>query len=290
MMDEPDELETRVLALTGAPLGCAFLQGLGWMGPSAAKATQPVASFYVLIYAVSQVTVWQDEYAEAMPRLLAEGRVCGPSPAPSSPRQPPPGGSRRSPAGISCGSGGARPPTAHERYGQIPRWGLFTSTGFGGISSYAIGASRCAGDLGPLDFPVPRYRLGASAQARVYEVDGPPAWRRLCVAYPRPRREASRAASSFPTSPRRRGTGTRSTSRSAAAGRRAGAARRAGGTDGVPGRRLRADGLAALGFRRGGAAAGFGGAPTAAVALSRGWLSAPVCRLVGADLVAVDPR
>lgn len=181
MMDEPDELETRVLALTGAPLGCAFLQGLGWMGPSAAKATQPVASFYVLIYAVSQVTVWQDEYAEAMPRLLAEGRVCGPSPAPSSPRQPPPGGSRRSPAGISCGSGGARArhcPGRSRPTGPRPR--------MNGTARFRAGVSSPRPALAALA-PTPSAPAGARAiSARWIFLS------RATASAPRPRRGSTR--------------------------------------------------------------------------------------------------
>ena len=80
----------------------------------------------------------------------------------------------------------SRPPTERERYAQMPEWDVFTSTDVTGtgISSSLVGSSQQAGDLGPLTFPLARRRASVSADARVFEVDGPQAWRRLCVSYP----------------------------------------------------------------------------------------------------------
>lgn len=75
-------------------------------------------------------------------------------------------------------------PTDWERYAQKPEWGLVTSTAVGGVSSFLVAVGRTAGDLGPLQPPVARHRLAASAGARVFEVDGPDAWHRLCTSYP----------------------------------------------------------------------------------------------------------
>jgi hypothetical protein len=79
-----------------------------------------------------------------------------------------------------------RPPTDWERYAQKPEWGVATSTAFHELSAYLVGASEEAGDLGPLPLPFPRYLLRVASTARVFEVDGPAAWRRLCLAYPAP--------------------------------------------------------------------------------------------------------
>jgi hypothetical protein len=81
-----------------------------------------------------------------------------------------------------------RAPTPWERYAQKPEWGFFTSTDVAGdgLSSFLVGSSKCAGDLGPLTFPVSRMWLVVSPDARVFEVDGPESWRQLCLRYPAP--------------------------------------------------------------------------------------------------------
>ena len=79
----------------------------------------------------------------------------------------------------------AGPPTSFERYAQKPVGGLFTSTGAEATSSALALLTDGYGDY-QLEPPLIRYCLRASSAARVFEVDGPQVWHRLCAAYPAP--------------------------------------------------------------------------------------------------------
>lgn len=80
-----------------------------------------------------------------------------------------------------------------ERYHQEPmnyqrgsfRMAFFSSTAVEGSTSVLIGRVLEAIDW-PVQPPVQQFRLVVSSSARVFEVDGPDAWHRLCVAYPAP--------------------------------------------------------------------------------------------------------
>ncbi len=76
------------------------------------------------------------------------------------------------------------PSTRWERYAQKPAWGLYTSTEVDLCSSYLIGSIDCLNDLGPVTYPYPRFRMTIAEGARVFEIDGPEAWHRLCFRYP----------------------------------------------------------------------------------------------------------
>ena len=83
------------------------------------------------------------------------------------------------------------PPTDWERYAQRTsnyplgraQIGFLTSTAADPSSSLLAGRAYEAIEW-PLAQPVQQFRLVVSPAARVFEVDGPDAWHRLCAAYP----------------------------------------------------------------------------------------------------------
>lgn len=166
---------------------------------SAADAADPLMSCFLVGRALDDVNVWRVDREEAVQNLLREGprllslayAILGQSKAAwwfapldrttqvmsKSP------GTEVVPVALKVSMG---PPTEQERYAQQPAWGLYTSSKIDGITSYLVSASECVGSLGPLEMPFARYRLSVTADARVFEVDGPAAWHRLCRTYPAP--------------------------------------------------------------------------------------------------------
>lgn len=192
-----DEIYARTIALTSSPAGCAFLLWAERVGMSPADAADPLMSFFLTGRALDDVTVWRSDQADEMQKLLREGPRLrsfasavlshpdaawwfapldrafqllsenpGTAAVPVSPAVP------------------ERPPTEQERYVQHPEWGLYTSTEIDGISSHLVSAQECVGALGPIRLPLIRYRLHTAADARIFEIDGPAAWDRLCRKYP----------------------------------------------------------------------------------------------------------
>lgn len=192
-----DAIDERSLALIASPAGCAFLSLVERVGTSPAEAADPLTSFFLVGRALSDVTVWRGDRAESVQKLLLDGARLRPL-AHSILSQPdaawwfapldraaqllariPGTAEMPMPPVVPKGQ-----PTERERYAQKPEWGLYSSTGFDGISSYLVGESECFEDLGTLTFPCARYRLSAAADARVFEIDGPADWDRLCRNYP----------------------------------------------------------------------------------------------------------
>lgn len=218
-----DEIAERSIALTAAPLGCAFLLEVERSRRGAEAVADPVVSFHLLGRAINDVTVWRVDHPSAVARFLAEGPRLRPlalavldQPATAgwfgpldrrrqllaaTPAARPRMGLVTSPTEASVLVQPVvpnRPPTEWERYAQFPHWGVYTSTEADGVSSFLVGASASAGDLGPLKPPVARYLLAVSAAARVFEVDGPDAWHRLCVSYPAPEEGGLRGGLTVP--------------------------------------------------------------------------------------------
>ncbi len=194
-----DEIAARTAALTTAPAGCAFLRAVELLGLSAAAAADPVRSFDLLGQALTDVSVWRSDHAIAVQQILAVGPRLAPSARAILARPEaawwfgpldrqaqlsavnPTGTTLPTPPIVPAG-----PPSAWERYAQKPFWGLYTSTEIAGTSSFLTGAAAYAGDLGPFVYPVERYRFTVSAAARVFTVNGPAAWHRLCATYAAP--------------------------------------------------------------------------------------------------------
>ncbi len=198
-------IEARTTALTTAPAGCAFLGWVERLGITPAEAAEHLTSMYLLGRALTEVSVWLTDHVEVVQRVVRDGPRLRPL-AEAILSQPATGWwfgpLDRASQMVAWGPGGSPPPadladlprpvparrspTDWERYAQKPEWGLYTSTAFDGLSAFVTGASEEAGDLGPLTLPFPRHLLRISPTARVFEIDGPDAWRRLCLTYPAP--------------------------------------------------------------------------------------------------------
>ena len=191
------EIEARAAALTAAPAGCAFLQGVERLGLSAVAAVDPVRSFDLLGQALTEVSPWRMDHAAAVQEILTAGPRLEPlarailaQPEAAWWFGPLDRGAQLS-AMKSTGMSAPEPPivpnrspSEWERYAQKPTWGLYTSTEMAGTSAFLAGSVACSGDLGPLVYPVARYRLTVDPTARIFRVDGPAAWHRLCLTYP----------------------------------------------------------------------------------------------------------
>ena len=197
-----NDRERLVDALIAAPAGCAFLEWAERLRLAPAEAAEPVMSMHLLGRALTEISVWRTDHAEVVRRVLRNGPRLrslaeailsqpgsawwfGPLDRTSQLVAWGPGGATppADPAALPRPVPARRPPTDWERYAQKPEWGLYTSTAFDGLSAALIGASEEAGDLGPLSLPFPRHLLRVAPAARIFEIDGPDAWRRLCLAY-----------------------------------------------------------------------------------------------------------
>lgn len=67
-----------------------------------------------------------------------------------------------------------------------PRRTLWTSTSVTARTSSWLQYLPISGEVGRWDPPYPRWRVAVVPSARVYEIHGPQAWHRLCLAYPAP--------------------------------------------------------------------------------------------------------
>lgn len=188
-----DEIDRRADALVSSPIGCAFLIEVERLGGNPELGADPVRSFHLVGRAVIDVTVWRADHELVVRQVLAEGPRLRPLARailarPEAAWWFAPVDRRAQLIAVHphapIPAGGV--PTSWERYAQKPAWGLVTSTAFNGISAMLVGADACVGDLGPLRLPAARELLVVPAHARVYEVDGPRAWRRLCLTYPAP--------------------------------------------------------------------------------------------------------
>lgn len=213
---EVDVVEARADALTMAPLGAAFLMLADQAGLDAETTADPVTSLHVAAHALTATSIWRQDHGTVVAGVLANAARLRPL-ALAILRQPaaawwfaPLDRGRQLITEFAEWTLATpvlappdRPPTGWERYAQKPDWGILTSTDVTGtgISSLLVGCSETAGDLGPLSLPTPRHRVLVSADARVFQVDGPLAWRRLCLSYPvAGNHEIAPVGHDFPTS------------------------------------------------------------------------------------------
>ncbi|MGH2616174.1 MAG: hypothetical protein ACRDJC_13100 [Thermomicrobiales bacterium] len=195
------DVEARVRELCQAPAGCAFLLAVAESAITPEEAAEPVTATYLAALAVEEVSPWFPAHDRVVamalehgPRLFDLAREILRQPAAASwfgpigrraqqwtttldrtdsvprPRRP------------------DRPITNWERYAQKPDWGLWTSTELddaAATTSFLACVAYGAGDIAAdFDLPFARYRLTIAPTARVYEIDGPGAWHRLCTRYP----------------------------------------------------------------------------------------------------------
>jgi hypothetical protein len=189
-------LEARVAALCAAPAGCAFLLHVEAAGVTPEVAARPEVAVAFAAAAQGEIQPFGGDHDEMVARALANGpRLAGLAreilarPEAAWWFAPVERGAQLWLARSGEHPGAERlvtptgEPDRWERYAQKPRGGLFTSTAIAGTSSALATASRGGSDYDP-SLPAVLYRLRATVAARVFEVDGPGAWRRLCLSYP----------------------------------------------------------------------------------------------------------
>lgn len=195
-----DDLEARVAALCAAPAGCAFLLHVETAGLSAEEVTRPEVAVHLVSAGQNEVRPFSGDHDELVARALAHGaRLTGLA---RSMLARPEAEGWFTPvdrdAQLWLGNAGEKPDPSRmatpvgdsvwwERYAQKPTGGFWTSSQIGGASSVLAALKTGCTDLGAdLTLPVAAFRLRAAPAARVFEVDGPGAWRRL-PALPGPR-------------------------------------------------------------------------------------------------------
>jgi hypothetical protein len=200
MVDE-ELVQARASAITSAPIGCAFLRRAVGAGLTAAEVADPLMTMHLLADAVCDVSIWRSDYEPTVEHLLTAGPgmrslaqavLAHPGtnwwfgPMPRDRQLWHVGGIQTDFLAARNPFVPEREPTDWERYAQKPAWGIQTSTDAAksGLSANQEGASGSAGDLGPVEYPLERFRLLISPSARIYSVNGPGSWRRLCLAYP----------------------------------------------------------------------------------------------------------
>ncbi len=193
------DIEARATELCAAPAGCAFMRVVEASGLAPRVAARPAVAVHVAAVALAEVTPWRVDHervvAEALrhgPRLttLARAILAQPEAAwwfaaldRTAQLWVPwiaPKGDRPDPARLVTP---IAPPDRWERYGQKPAGALYTSTALDGASSALSALTHFTGDHDATP-PLASFRLQGTEGARVFEVDGPYAWRRLCTTYP----------------------------------------------------------------------------------------------------------
>lgn len=192
----------RAEALCRAPVGCAFLLVVEDLGLAPESVVHPVVAWNIAAIAVEQVDPSRGDHHEMLRVVLAHGaRLQGlardilslPTAAwwftPLERRSQlwvpwiVPRGERLEPSMLHTSTGS---PTSFERYAKKPEGGIYSSTMVDGISCALVALAHGAGDHYVLDpgLATPRYLLQVAKSARVFEIDGPHAWHRLCLAFP----------------------------------------------------------------------------------------------------------
>ena len=76
------------------------------------------------------------------------------------------------------------PPSRWERYAQKPSGLQYTTTLYAGRASQLFAYKNRSGDHWPQSWPLQCWLMRMPYDVKVYEVNGPEDWHRLCVAYP----------------------------------------------------------------------------------------------------------
>jgi hypothetical protein len=197
------DLESRAKSLCAAPAGCAFLLIAEESGLAPEHAARPEIAVGIAAVAVEAMSIWFGGHDRVVTmalehgqRLLGLARQILAQPAAETWFGPL---DRHRQEWIDFDGGTdplpfperpQRPPTGWERYAQKPDWGFWTSTAVDefGLTSFLAGVAASTGDLGLFardNFPpFARYRVTISPSTRIFEVDGPESWHRLCTTYP----------------------------------------------------------------------------------------------------------
>ena len=193
-----DDIETRSVGLIRSPIGCRFLLLSEAYGLKTADLLGVDTALHLAARTVGHLSVWRQDHAEAIREALAEGPRLLPIARDLLRREatrwwfgPFDRGAQIWVASYDPVSApvpavnAVHPPTEFDRYIQRPFGALTTSTLIGETIPMLAAEREGAGDLGgTLPPPVARYRLSVAPSARVFSVNAPSDWRRLCEAFP----------------------------------------------------------------------------------------------------------
>ncbi|MCY3543078.1 MAG: hypothetical protein OXH22_03405 [Chloroflexi bacterium] len=197
------DIDEKVEELLASPAGCAFLVVLQESGVSTADAVHPAISLQAAYRAINKLSIWRPNFQETVKFALLNGRKLSELArailelpevgwwfAPIDRKAQTWAASRDdAPTLAKFNMPSAAPLTYWERRTNKSDSGLYTCTSFEGNSSF-LTAMDISDVNGPNDltiefeFPVKQWRLRVSDAARVYEINGPADWHRLCAKYP----------------------------------------------------------------------------------------------------------
>lgn len=186
-----------------SPFGCAFFATAGEFGYLPVDLADPAVSLLLAAQSVDLVEKWNADHEQAVETALGLAPILRPmveatlandgtawwyepltpdrqvwvahhgeTPDPSEWRRP------------------NSPPSRWERYAQKPSSLQYTTTLYygggtdNGYASLLIAYEERAGDLWPQSWPLQCWRMRMPEDVKVYELNGPEDWHRLCVAYP----------------------------------------------------------------------------------------------------------
>lgn len=190
------DIDTLVQAMCNSPAGCAFMLVVEENDLAPDVAADLHVAMHVSAVATSSIDMWACDYPKSVivalengPRLMPLAREILAQPAVRTWFAP----VDRAAQWVILDAEGdvtpeelvtpSSPPTYWELYAQKPEGAEYSSTAVNDTCAILAAKANYGGDFYPT-FPIRRYRLQASPAARVYEVDGPQAWRLLATRYP----------------------------------------------------------------------------------------------------------
>ena len=192
-----NNLEQRVEEMLASPMGCAFFADVRELGYLPEDLTNPAVSLPLAAESVNTVERFLPDHERVVAEMLGLAPLIRPlveatlehagtawwyeplapdrqvwiahegkPPDPSGWRQP------------------NSPPSRWERYAQKPSGLQYTTTLYAGRASQLFAYENRSGDHWPQSWPLQCWLMRMPYDVKVYEVNGPEDWHRLCVAYP----------------------------------------------------------------------------------------------------------
>lgn len=196
-------LEQRVEEILASPFGCAFFANAGEFGYLPGDLANPAVSMPLAAQAVGYVEKWNADHEADVERALGLAPILRPLVEatlaydgtawwyePIAPERQVWIAHEGEPPDTIQWNRPESPPSRWERYAQKPLGLQYTTTLYGGsatrdgYASLLIAYENRAGDLWPQSWPLQCWRMRMPADVKVYELNGPDDWHRLCVEYP----------------------------------------------------------------------------------------------------------
>ena len=191
-----DSLERRVEDILASPMGCAFFAAARELGYLPEDLANPAVSLPLAAEAVNTVERWLPDHERVVAEMLELAPLFRPLVEaalehvgtawwyePLVPHRqvwiaheaetPDPMGWRRPNS----------PPSRWERYAQKPLGWQYTTTWYAGHASLLVAYENRSGDFWPKSWPLRCWLMRMPYDVKIYEVNGPGDWHRLCLAY-----------------------------------------------------------------------------------------------------------